>query len=63
MKQVKPKWSFSCIDNGGKRQHFSVTAPDKQSAIKKAMEKANKQAAGDITSWNLELDRVSLMLH
>lgn len=46
---------FSCIDNGGKRQSFTVKAPNKQKAIEKGFTKARKNAAGDFTSWNCKL--------
>lgn len=49
------KWNFSTIDNGGKHQHFTVTASNKPEAIKKGLEKAEKHAAGDITTWNCSL--------
>lgn len=51
------KWSFSCNDNGGKRQSFKVTAGSKQEAITKGFEKARKNASGDInpSSWTCKL--------
>lgn len=49
------KWNFSCRDNGGKYQHFTVAAKSKPEAIEKAIQKAKKQAAGDITTWNCNL--------
>lgn len=50
------KWIFNCVDNGGKHQAFTVTASDKQDAIKKALDRAAKKAAGDICgSWNVRL--------
>lgn len=49
------KWNFSCRDNGGKRQFFTVTASSKPEAIEKAMQKARKHAAGDITGWDCSL--------
>lgn len=49
------KWTFTAHDNGGKKQCFTVKANDKTSAIKKGMEKAKKNAAGDITSWDCKL--------
>lgn len=50
------KFAFSCIDNGGKRQAFIVAAPDKASAIDKALKKAAKNAAGDICGrWEIRL--------
>lgn len=46
------KWDFHCIDNGGKRQHFTVTASSQLDAERKALAKARKHAAGDIgLSW------------
>lgn len=44
-------FNFRCIDNGGKRQVFKVKAPDKQKAIEKGFKRAEKNARGDITSW------------
>ena len=49
------KWNFTCNDNGGKRQSFTVTASDKQTAINKGFEKARKNANGDINAWNCRL--------
>ena len=49
------KWNFSCRDNGGRYQHFVVAANSKPEAINKAIQKARKQAAGDITTWNCSL--------
>ena len=50
------KWSFSCSDNGGKKQFFTVTAPDKPTAIEKAFQKAKKNAKGDIyPHWECRL--------
>ena len=51
------KWSFSCIDNGGKRQYFHITANDKTTAIRKGMDKALKNANGDINNWDCKLIR------
>lgn len=51
------KWSFTCIDNGGKRQFFTVTSNSKPDAIDKGWKKARKNAAGDITNWNCTLIR------
>lgn len=42
------KFSFHCVDNGGKHQAFTVSAPNKAAAIEKAIKKARKNAAGDI---------------
>lgn len=50
---MKATWEFSCHDNGGKRQFFTVKASSKTEAITKAFEKAKKNAAGDI-GWNWE---------
>lgn len=36
------KWNFSCIDNGGKRQAFTVSASSKQEAEKKSIFKSKK---------------------
>ena len=49
------KWSFTCNDNGGKKQFFKVTAGDKTEAIKKGFEKARKNADGDIYKWDCKL--------
>ena len=49
------KWDFTCIDNGGKHQHFTVKAPSKTVAIEKAFQRAIKHAAGDIISWSCSL--------
>ena len=51
-------WGYSCIDNGGKRQFFKVTASSKIEAIKKGSTRAKKKAAGDITSWDCYLIHV-----
>lgn len=51
-------FAFSCRDNGGKYQHFDVKARDRFSAEKKAFEKARKNAAGDITSWDCKLKMI-----
>lgn len=50
------KWNFSCNDNGGKHQYFTVTAANKTEAINKGLEKARKNAKGDIGfNWNCSL--------
>lgn len=48
---------FSCyfIDNGGKKQFFTVTAKSKPEAIEKAFKKAKKGAAGDFNNWEVKL--------
>lgn len=51
------KWSFTCIDNGGKHQHITVQSASKPEAIQKAWNKAKAKAAGDITNWNCTLIR------
>ena len=48
-------FSFYCVDNGGKRQGFSVKASSKAEAEKKAFTKAKKAAKGDIISWQCRL--------
>lgn len=49
------KFSFHCVDNGGKHQAFTVSAPNK-AAIDKALKKARKNAAGDICgTWEIRL--------
>lgn len=46
------KFSFHCVDNGGKHQAFTVSAPSKAAAIDKAL----KNAAGDICgTWEIRL--------
>ena len=53
------KWSFTCCDNSGKRQCFTVSANDKQKAIEKAFQKAKKNARGDISPhWECRLIKV-----
>ena len=53
------KWTFSCLDNGGYRQCFDVTAKSKPEAIDKGMVKAKKKAKGDIGSnWKCYLKSV-----
>lgn len=50
------KFSFHCVDNGGKHQAFTVSALNKAAAIEKAMKKARKNAAGDICgTWEIRL--------
>lgn len=49
------KWSFTCRDNGGKFQCITIKASSKTEAIKKAFDKAKKNAAGDITCWDCKL--------
>lgn len=50
------KWAFSCSDNGGKKQFFTVTAKSKPEAIEKAFKKARKNAMGDISPhWECRL--------
>lgn len=51
------KWSFYCIDNGGKKQFFTVSAKDKPGAIEKGFTKARKNARGDINNWECKLVR------
>lgn len=48
-------WQFTARDNGGKFQTFKVKANNKPDAIKKGFEKARKNAAGNITSWDCKL--------
>ena len=50
------KWGFTCTDNGRKKQAFTVTAGNKQTAERKAFQKARKAAKGDIISWSLRLN-------
>ena len=49
---------FSCRDNGGKVQAFTVKAKDKTEAIRKGFKKADKNAKGDIISWDCRLQLV-----
>ena len=49
------KWIFTAKDNGGKQQIIKVTAASKPEAIEKGFTKANRKAAGDITTWNCRL--------
>lgn len=50
------KFAFRCVDNGGKHQAFTVSAPNKAAAIEKALKKAEKNAAGDICGrWEIKL--------
>lgn len=48
-------FSFTCQDNGGKRQAFTVKAASKQAAIDKAFRRAEKAARGNITTWDCRL--------
>jgi hypothetical protein len=50
-------WTYSCIDNGGKRQYFKIKAASKPEAIKKGSTRAKKNADGDVTSWDCYLIR------
>lgn len=55
MKATQYRFNFACRDNGGKYQSFAVSASSKDEAIHKAFKKANKAAAGSITSWDCRL--------
>lgn len=55
MKGKMPRWNYTCHDNGGGSQSFSVAAKDHLSAVSKAEAKARKKAKGDITSWDCHL--------
>lgn len=48
---------FNCyfIDNGGKKQNFTVKAANKTDAIEKAFKKAKKSAKGDFNNWEVKL--------
>lgn len=49
-------WSFSCSDNGGKKQFLKVKADSKTEAIQKGFAKAKKNAKGDIGyNWECRL--------
>lgn len=50
-------WTFSAHDNSGKHQTFLVKASDKPTAIKKGMDRARKNANGDIIAWDCRLAR------
>ena len=52
---MKHKFTFTCIDNGRKRQVFTITANDKKEAIEKGLKKAKKAAAGDLITWECKL--------
>ena len=52
------KWSFSALDNSGKRQHFIVNANDKINAIKIGMVKAKEKANGSIVKWDCKLKSI-----
>lgn len=49
------KFTFTCRDNGGKFQNFTVKAASKTAAIDAGFKKARKKAAGDITTWDCRL--------
>jgi len=49
------KWLYTCLDNSGKRQAITVTAPDKFTAIRSGRDRAMKKAAGDIVRWDCKL--------
>ena len=51
------KWLFTCTDNSGKCQHFTVAAPDKITATRKGRERAKRNAAGDVIRWECTLKR------
>ena len=51
------KWSFYAIDNGGKRQFFTVTASSKPEAIEKGITRAKKNAKGDLNNWECTLKK------
>ena len=48
-------WSFFAGDNGGKKQFIKIKANSKPEAIEKGMQKAKKNAAGDIIAWGCKL--------
>lgn len=52
------KWTFTARDSGGKYQVITVTAGNKPEAIEKGIRRAEKKAAGDITTWNCSLKSV-----
>ena len=49
------KWSFYAIDNGGKKQSFTIKANSKPEAIEKGYKRAKKNAAGDFNNWDCKL--------
>ena len=49
------KWYFRCTDNGGKRQSFEVKASTKAEAVRKAFDRARKNATGNIYMWDCKL--------
>lgn len=52
---IKYTFMFTCIDNSGKYQVFTVKAPNKQVAIDKGFAKARQNALGDIGAWDCRL--------
>ena len=52
---INYNWQFKCIDNGNKRQVFTIAAPDKTTAINKGFARAKKKAKGNIINWNCKL--------
>ena len=49
-------WHFSIGDNGGKHHYFKVKANSKPEAIEKGMQRARKNAAGDLSHhWECRL--------
>lgn len=50
-------WSYTCIDNGGKRQFLKIKANSKPEAIEKGFTRARKNASGDINNWDCKLIR------
>ena len=46
------KFVFTCRDNGGKYQSFTVSAADKTAAITKGLTRARKNAKGDFNTWD-----------
>lgn len=56
MAKSKFYWHFICHDNSGKKQSFRIVAGDKDEAIRKGMERARKNAKGDICpNWSCRL--------
>jgi hypothetical protein len=52
---INYNWQFECIDNGRKRQVFTISAPDKATAINKGFARARKKLKGDIVNWDCKL--------
>lgn len=49
------RFTFTCIDNGGFRQCFTIRAMDKKEAITKGLAKARRNAKGDLNNWDCRM--------